>query len=126
MSKEQTILIVDDDQDLVEQHKLALEGEYTVDIAFSGEECKGKVAAKKPDLIVMDVMMNDLSDGLDTAKELKEDDATKDIPIIMVTSVNDIYNYRDQVDDDYFPKDKWLDKPVKGDVLLAEVKKLIG
>ncbi len=126
MSKDQTILLVDDDQDIIEQNKMALEAEYTLEVAYSGAEAKEKVAANKPTLIVMDVMMNGLSDGLDTAKELKESEATKDIPIIMCTSVNEVYNYRDQVEEGYFPKDQWLDKPVKADVLLAEVKKLIG
>jgi len=126
MSERKKILLVDDDADIIEQYKLILEGKYDLEWAYSGEECKNKVALKKPDLIIMDVMMNHLSDGLEMAKILKEDEKTKDIAIIMATGVNEVYNYRDQVEDAYFPKDKWLDKPVKAEILLAEVEKLIG
>jgi CheY-like chemotaxis protein len=74
----------------------------------------------------MDVMMQSLSDGLDTAKKIKQSPATKTIPIIMVTSVNEHFDYRTQIDEDFFPNDKWLDKPVDPNVLVREIKTLVG
>ena len=126
MDTRKTVLLVDDDQDLLEQARLVVEKEFAVDVAYSGEEALKKVAEKKFDCIVMDVMMESLSDGLDTAKKIKANDATKSIPVIMLTSVNEHYDYSSQVESDYFPNDKWLNKPVKPDVLVAEIKKLIG
>jgi CheY-like chemotaxis protein len=126
MDTRKTVLLVDDDQDLLEQSRIIVEKEYAVDVAYSGEEALKKVAEKQFDCIVMDVMMESLSDGLDTAKKIKANDATKSIPVIMLTSVNEHYDYSSQVESDYFPNDKWLNKPVKPDVLVAEIKKLIG
>ncbi len=126
MDTQKTVLLVDDDQDLLEQSRLVVEKEFAVDVAYSGEEALKKVAEKQFDCIVMDVMMESLSDGLDTAKKIKANEATKTIPVIMLTSVNEHYDYSSQVDSDYFPNDKWLNKPVKPDVLVAEIKKLIG
>jgi len=126
MSEMKTVLLVDDDSDIIEQYKLILGKKYNLVCAYSGNEGKEKIALNKPDLIIMDVMMNHLSDGLEVAKELKENKDTQDIPIIMATGVNKEYDYREQVGDSYFPRDKWLDKPVKADVLLLEVEKLIG
>ncbi len=124
-SEIKSVLLVDDDEDLLEQTRLVVAKEYAVDVAYSGEEALKKIAAKKYDAIVMDVMMQSLSDGLDTAKKLKEDKKTRDIPIIMLTSVNKHYDYRSQIDESYFPNDAWLDKPVDPKVLVREIKKLI-
>jgi CheY-like chemotaxis protein len=123
--EEKTVLLVDDDEDLLEQVRLVVSKEYATDLAHSGEEALKMVAGKKYDLIVMDVMMQSLSDGLDTAKKIKEDPKMKSIPIIMLTSVNDHYDYRSQIDESYFPNDKWLNKPVDPNVLMQEIKKLV-
>lgn len=125
MDNKKTVLLVDDDADLLEQIRMVIEKDYAVDCAYNGEEALKKVAAKKYDCIVMDVMMESLSDGLDTAKKIKENEATRAIPVIMLTSVNKYYDYRTQVDADYFPNDKWLDKPVEPKTLLAEIGKLV-
>jgi len=44
----------------------------------------------------------------------------------MLTSVNEYYDYRTQVDASYFPHNTWLDKPVKPDLVLKEVAALLG
>ncbi len=129
MKKEQAkkvVLIVDDDADLRRQMSAALEKRYGVVQAASGAECLSALAGLTPDCIVMDVMMDDVADGLETAKTVRDTPATSRIPIILLTSVNKSYDYRTQVPIDYYPHDKWLDKPVKGEQLLAEVDALIG
>lgn len=126
MESKKRVLLVDDDSDVLVQMRKAVEKKYLVKAACSGEECLKSVNEERPDLIVMDVMMSTLSDGLDTAKKLKESPDTRDIPIIMLTGVNDVYDYRTQTDDAYFPKDKWLDKPVEPDILLKEIDALLG
>ena len=120
------VLVVDDDADMRKLMEVALQGTYRVVSATSGKECLQAVAKEKPACIVMDVMMDDLTDGLETAKKLKEEKKTSDIPIIMLTGVNESYDYRSQVDANFFPHDTWLDKPVKADKLLKEVKARIG
>jgi CheY-like chemotaxis protein len=125
MDTKKTVLLVDDDVDMIEQVRMVVSKEFAVEVAYSGSGALDKIAAGTFDCIVMDVMMESLSDGLDTAKKLKEDPKTASIPIIMLTSVNEHYDYRSQTDSDYFPNDKWLDKPFEPEVLMAEIKKLI-
>jgi CheY-like chemotaxis protein len=120
-----TVLLVDDDPDLLEQSRQIVEREFNVDLANSGKEALEKLGKKNYDCIIMDVMMQNLSDGLDTAKKIKSNAATKTIPVIMLTSVNEHFDYRSQIDESFYPNDKWLDKPVKADVLLQEIRNLI-
>ena len=120
------VLVVDDDTDLRKQMAAILQPHYQVETASSGKECLQSVAKAQPACIVMDVMMDGLSDGLETAKLLKEAPKTNGIPIIMLTSVNESYDYRSQVDANFFPHDTWLDKPVKAERLLKEVALRVG
>jgi CheY-like chemotaxis protein len=120
------VLLVDDDEDALEQTRMAVAQEYDVDFARSGEEVLDKLKKNQYDCIVMDVMMQTLSDGLDTAKIIKENPATNAIPIIMLTGVNQSFDYRSQIDANFFPKDSWFSKPVNPDRLLQEIKKLVA
>lgn len=120
------VLLVDDDDDILTQLELVIGKEYLVTTAMSGSECLASVAQEKPDIIVLDVIMDNMGDGLETAKTLKESPDTAAIPVIMLTSVNESYDFRAQVGDDYYPKNKWLDKPVKPEAVLKEIKLLIG
>jgi putative two-component system response regulator len=124
--QKKSVLVVDDDADIRTQINSILQARYTVSTAASGKECLQFLAAQRPDCIVMDVMMDDVADGLETAKQIKEAPATRDIPIILLTSVNQSYDYRSQADAGYYPHNTWIDKPVKAERLLQEVAALIG
>ena len=126
VNEKKTVLLVDDDEDLLEQARVVVAREFNVELAHSGEEALAKLGKNRYDCIVMDVMMRSLSDGLETAKKIKENSATKMIPVIMVTSVNEHFDYRTQIDESFFPNDKWLDKPVDPTILLQEIKRLVG
>lgn len=125
-NERKTVLLVDDDEDLLEQARSIVALEFNVQVARSGEEALAKLERDRYHCIVMDVMMQSLSDGLDTAKKIKENPATMSIPVIMVTSVNEHFDYRDEIDEKYFPNDLWLDKPVDPKTLLQGIKKLVG
>jgi CheY-like chemotaxis protein len=126
MDTKKNVLLVDDDVDLIEQVRMVVEKKYNVEVAYSGDEALKKIESTRFDCIVMDVMMQSLSDGLDTAKKLKENEATKTIPVIMLTSVNEHYDYTSQIDKSYFPNDKWLNKPFKPEVLMTEINTLVN
>jgi DNA-binding response OmpR family regulator len=80
------VLVVDDDEDIVRIMKLYLLGKgYDVLTAFSGQEGIDKAKAEKPDLIIVDAMMPGM-DGFQTIEQLRGDEATKEIPIIMCTA----------------------------------------
>ncbi|MEN8211418.1 MAG: response regulator [Thermodesulfobacteriota bacterium] len=111
MSKK-TILLVDDEPDLVMMLKQNLEAEgYNIEVAYNGVEAIAKVKANIPDAIVLDVMMPE-KDGFAVCSELKSDEKYEDIPIIMLTAVSDHvsstqYSHAHGMDmeaDDYLPK----------------------
>ncbi len=80
------ILIIDDEKDLTELLKVRLEllG-YVVTIANAGRIGLGKARVEKPDLILLDVMLPDL-DGYTILREIRKDNETKDIPVLMLTA----------------------------------------
>jgi CheY-like chemotaxis protein len=122
------ILVVDDDVDFQEATKTLLEAKgYMVVTASNGEEGYQKAKAEKPDLMLLDVMMANDSDGFDTARKLKEDPATKDIAIIMITGIRKAKGlpFSFEPDPDWLPVKAVLEKPVKPDELLKMVQKAI-
>ena len=125
MSASKHLLVVDDDPDCIEFAKAVLSPRYGVRTASSADQCRAALKTWKPDLILLDVMMSNLCEGLELAKELKAAPATRDIPVIMLTNVNEVYDYRAEIDLSYFPHDRWLDKPVSPDDLLKAVAALL-
>jgi two-component system alkaline phosphatase synthesis response regulator PhoP len=123
------ILIVDDDVDFVEATKLVLEKSgYHVDTCMSAEMCLEKLKTKTPDLIIMDVMMETDHSGFDLCREIKRNQTTKDIPVIMLTAVDEKYpmNFSTAAgDESWLPVDAYIDKPVEAIVLLERINKLL-
>jgi DNA-binding NtrC family response regulator len=126
MAKRKTVLAIDDDPDILEFVKTILLPYYDVKTGHSGAECLELVQSIHPDAILLDVIMAHLGDGLDCLKKLKELQTTEHIPVIMMTSVNDVYDYRSQIEESFFDHAHWLDKPVKADVLLKTVRAVLG
>lgn len=120
-----SVLVVDDDPECLEVVRAVLSPQYEVRTATSVDQCRMELQSRRPDLIVLDVMMPNFSDGLGLVKELKADSDTGAIPVIMLTCVNEVYDYRAQIDESYFPHDRWLDKPAKPEVLLKTAKELL-
>lgn len=92
------VLFVEDDSDqaFLYREVLNLKGIET-DSAISGEEALKKVAENKPDLIFMDILLNG-ENGLDVMQKIKQDEKTKDIPIIVFTNTNK-KEYKDRAED---------------------------
>ena len=124
------ILIVDDDPDFAVMMKTVLEGDnHTVDTAPGRAEGMAKLEADKPDLLILDVMMAGWSDGFEMARELRKNPEYKEMPIIMLTGVEQrtgIGFKSTAGDPEWLPVDAFLDKPVEPQVLLAEVRKLVS
>ena len=84
-----TIMFVDDERDVRESVKKLLEGwGYEAVIAVSGNDCLKKLKTKKPDLILLDIMMP-VMDGWDTCAKIKDNKKTEKIPIIFLTAKTD-------------------------------------
>ncbi len=126
MSSEQTILLVDDDADFVEMNRLLLEQHgYAVRVAYSGRQCLDSVAAGRPDIIILDMVMEHPSDGFDVSRTLRNSEHTKCIPLVMITSANDSIPFRLEPDRTWLPVDALLEKPVDPQLLLAVVDKVL-
>jgi CheY-like chemotaxis protein len=120
------ILIVDDDPDFVEATRIVLEDAgYETLSATNGDESLRMVRAEKPDLIVLDVIMSSILDGLNVSQQLQDDPEHKDIPIIMVTSIANTDYAALFPTDEYVHIDAFLTKPVLPDRLLQEVNRLL-
>lgn len=129
--KKKLILMVDDDPTFLEATKPVLEGSgYRVTTALSPEECFNRLKEEKPNLIILDVMMIRDSSGFDVCREVKRNPETKDIPILMLTAVDQKYptlNFASAAgDENWLPVEDFLDKPVEAGVLIEHIKKLIG
>lgn len=124
------ILVVDDDGDLVAAISTVLEAKgYEVSTAANKDEGMAKIREVKPDLAILDVMMTTWQDGFEMAREIKSDEALKSIPILMLTGVGDKtgMDFKSEAgDEEWLPVDVFLDKPVKSEVLLAEVDRLLS
>ena len=124
------ILIIDDDIDLTSAIQAILQSNhYSTSVANTREEGVEKLKADKPNLIILDVMMVKQQDGFEVARELKKDDEFKDIPILMLTGVEDKtgMDFKSEAgDSEWLPVDSFLDKPVEPQILLDEVKKLLA
>ncbi len=116
------ILVIDDDEAINELVKVNLEiSGFKVISALDGN--KGFALAKQelPDLIVLDVMMPEV-DGYTVAKRIRENDTTKDIPIIMLTALNMLQN---KVQGFNIGVDDYLVKPFEVEELVVRVKALL-
>jgi CheY-like chemotaxis protein len=121
-----TILVVDDDPDFVEIMRTILEANnYYVLTAANGDQALAQVKAQRPDLMLLDIMMSTVLDGLYVSEQLAHDPVAKDVPVIMVSSIAET-PYAEVFPMDEQPHmDAWLSKPVDPKVLLAKVSQLL-
>ena len=115
------ILVIDDEKDIVKllQYNLEKEG-YQVLSSLSGEEGFETARAKKPDLILLDLMLPGV-DGLEVCRLLKSDRQTRSIPVIMLTAKG---TEIDQVVGLELGASDYISKPFSVKVLLARVKNI--
>ena len=115
------ILVADDHPPTVSLIRTALEGEgFSVVTAANGAECLIAVHQDSPDVVILDVIMP-VMDGLQTLRVIRENEATKTLPVI-VLSVRD--SDQDVLDGWRIGADLYLTKPFKLDDLLAAVKRI--
>ena len=82
------ILIVDDDPDFLDATTIILKKEgHTILHAKSGHEGYQRTKEEQPDLIILDVMMDSVLDGVSMSQQVHDDDSVRGIPILMVTSI---------------------------------------
>jgi CheY-like chemotaxis protein len=121
------ILVVDDDKDFIKITKMILQANnYGVVTASNGEEGLKVMRTEKPDLVILDVMMSYILDGLDVRRTMAEDKDLKNIPVIMATSLTAARAKGTLPTDEYVPQSHWIHKPIDPDTLLEQVKIVMG
>ena len=126
------VLVVEDDSDIALATRLCLESAgYEVIEARNSSEGLQIIKRERPDLIVLDVMMDSTTEGFQMALTLRSPDPKSEykeyqhIPIIMQTSIHSTTPVRFAPDQDYLPVDRFLDKPLDPDELLKAVGELL-
>jgi len=116
------ILVVDDDPDFVEITRTILEANgYQVGTAANGDQALNAMRKDLPDLVLLDVMMSTVLDGLNLSHVMSEDPVLKRVPVIMVSSIAESPHAGMFPTDEYIPIDAWISKPVQADALLKKV-----
>lgn len=121
------ILVVDDDPDYQMVCGLVLKREgYQVTAAMNGGEAIDALRRDKPDLILLDVMMSTILEGVQVSKQIKNDPRLKDVPIVMISSITTSEYASAFPDDERLPIDAWLSKPIQPETLLKTVRRFLG
>ena len=116
------ILVVDDDPIFVKTTKAILESHgYQVDCAQDGDEGLAKMRHDIPDLVLLDVMMGWVLEGVSVTREMMAEKELRSIPIIMVTSIRDSEHRGVFPQDEYLHINSWLDKPCAPSKLVSEI-----
>jgi CheY-like chemotaxis protein len=123
MDTQRTIMVVDDNPDIITIVKTILEGKgYHVLSASSGQELLNLLADGKPDLIILDIMMPEM-DGLEVLGRLKAVTETASIPVILLTAK---VQYEDVLGGYKLGADYYITKPFTSTQLVNGINLLLG
>ena len=128
MNEKKRILIVDDDPDFAAAiAKILTTAQYEVEKAGSLQEGIKAVEERRPDLILLDVMMEKYDDGFNMCYDLKHDERYKHIPVVMITAVTEVtgLKFSPETDGEYLQAEGYLRKPINPEVLLEKVASLV-
>lgn len=125
-SKRRTILIVDDEPDVLSYlGAFFTDHDLSVLTAKDGKEGMAKARQFRPDLITLDITMPEES-GVRMFRNLQEDPATADIPVVVVTGISSDFKRFIETRKHVRPPAGYFEKPVDRDQLLAKVTELLG
>jgi CheY-like chemotaxis protein len=123
MDSKKTIMVVDDNPDIITIVKTILEGKgYNVLSASSGQELLDLLKTHKPDLIILDIMMPEM-DGLEVLTHLKNGSDTATVPVILLTAK---VQYEDVLGGYKLGADYYITKPFTSTQLINGINLLLG
>jgi CheY-like chemotaxis protein len=121
-----SILVVDDDPDFVEiTTRILNTAGYETVTAANGDQALAAMRQQKPDLVLLDIMMSTVLDGLSVSEEMQADPELRDVPVIMISSISDTEYASVFPTDSYLPMDEWISKPVQPEDLVKKVKRYL-
>ncbi|MBZ5618622.1 MAG: response regulator [Acidobacteriia bacterium] len=127
-SVEKRILIVDDDRDFVEAIASFLGAHgFTVLKAYNGRDGVKLARMERPDLILMDIMMDERTEGFFTIQEMRRQEDLKGVPIFVLSSLNaQMPDFGNPPDSAWLAYDEFLSKPVDMAQLVEKIRQRIG
>jgi CheY-like chemotaxis protein len=125
------IEIIDDDVELAENFSLVLKKEgHTVSIRDQVEGALEELLQNKPDLLILDVMFpENPAGGFDLARKIKQTEEIKDLPVILLTAINQEFPMdfsAKDIDQDWMPVQDFVEKPVNIPDLIEKVNKMLA
>ena len=128
---QKSVLLIDDDVQLVDSVKTLLESVgYQVIFAYQAKKGMDLAREIKPDLILLDVMFAGPPgpDGIELSRRLHQDPALDGVPVIILSGVRKVLDYPIKIypDERWMPVKAFLEKPIKPDKLLVEIEKILG
>jgi CheY-like chemotaxis protein len=120
------ILVVDDDPDFISAAKIILENNnHEVIAAANGDAGYQRAREDRPDLVILDVIMDTILDGLSVSRRMHDNADLVDIPIIMVTSIANSDYAELFPTDEFIHINAFLSKPISPDELIRQVNKYL-
>jgi DNA-binding response OmpR family regulator len=123
------IVITDDDPEIRDTLQAMLETRgYAAVTAADRDEGMATIRRERPDLVILDVMMESWQDGFEMSREMRKDPELKSIPILMLTAVGErtgVDVKSSAGDPTWLPVDTFLEKPVEPDVLFSRIERLL-
>lgn len=128
MTDTKKILLVDDDPDFREINRTVLEAYgYETDEADNVQKAIEKIHNGIFDLVILDLMMEDRDSGFQVAYAVRQNEKTRNLPILMLTSAQEKtgFNFEFSQDQEWMKVDDFAAKPLKPSELIAKVEKLL-
>jgi CheY-like chemotaxis protein len=120
------VLVVDDDPDFVDIATRVLKSAgYETVTAANGAQALAAMRQQRPDLVLLDIMMSTVLDGLSVSEEMQADPVLREVPVVMVSSIADTEYASVFPTDGYVHMDAWISKPIQPDDLLSKVKRYV-
>ncbi len=126
------ILIIDDDQDIIDSLTMILEGNgHQVQVKTDTDNLVASVSDAGPDLIILDIMFpEDPQAGFVAARELNKNPKLKNIPVLLLSAVNQrsnmAFGFSDaDISPDFMPVEAFIEKPVEPDVLIRKIAEML-
>jgi len=117
-----TILVADDEPAVRQLVCRMLDSEYNVIEAQNGREAVNMAARHRPDIVFMDMMMPGV-DGLSACCQIKANEGTREIPVVMLTAIN--YDLNKKFSEDVVGANGYITKPFTREMLLGEIRRLM-
>lgn len=129
------IVTIDDDPDILDVLRISLEANnYEVHAASNGTDGLRVIKEVHPDLIILDVMMDTITEGFHVSYELRSQDPNSEYrefsktPILMLTGISQKMGmkFSPEKDGEYLPVDEFVEKPIRVESLVEKVKRLLN